>query len=158
MPPEITLMAHPQRAARLMLGFVVAVAVGLSFVFRGARDFFGLADRSVMVLQASAGVVVLVAGGLLLPLAVCRGTQTWRLSGGRLSYRSPSPLLGASFEVAWDDVVRVGPSDTEGARCEMVDGSHVEFPTGSRAGQDFYFLIARMKSGAENPADRNGPD
>ena len=147
---EIVRVANPRKGAWIELAFLLVYLplflgfmfwlirrVGVDQGFQRLFYFCGIAVASVPIL-------------LLLKLTRSTGLQEWTLSRGRLVYKSPSSLLGRSFDVAWSDVRKISVvGDTSFARCELVTGGAVEFYIGNRAGWEFFHAVRSLKEAGD---------
>jgi len=146
METEIVLTNDVRKKSRRQLAFLVAFCplfiVGTLLLLNkfDVEDDFKVPFVACSALASILGIIVMVV------LSCSKSPQEWRLVEGRLIYRSPSVLLGRSFDVLWNDVVKISPSPTEGfARCELTDSSHVEFYIAEQSGEKFYRAVKKLK-------------
>lgn len=139
--------ANPQRSARWQLGFALLYCplffTGMWLVMRHLGVLKGFEWMFFVCGIAISSIIICI----LVKLMAIKGQQAWKLIDGKLIYHSPSPLLGKSFEVPWDDVSKIySVGDSDFARCDLVDGAYVEFHIGNRSGWEFFTVIKKMKA------------
>jgi len=151
---DIVRIANPQKSARRQFAFMLVfcpVFLGVSYFL---MNQFGV-GRTFQALFLLCGLLVSILAVLIqLKLLSSKGPQEWKLIGDRLVCDSPSSLLGRSFDVAWNDVIKVhNPGGEDFARCDLEDGSHVSFQIGERSGWEFFNLIKKLKKEQDAPSN-----